>query len=188
MKEAAERPLDLMFAALVHDLGKAVTTTQDEKGDYHSYEHEIAGIPLLRAMLARIGAGKETTAYCENMCRLHMRAHVCHYGQVEAGRTNLLFDESVCPHDLALLAACDTIGKGTAGGDAPNEEAFLLGRVQAYEETVAMGMPDGDMLLAGGMEPGPEMAKALGEARRRTLLGESAEEAVKAVLKQKSRK
>lgn len=136
-------------------------------------------------MLGRLGAGKEIIAYCENMCRLHMRAHVCHYGQVEAGRTNLLFDESVCPHDLALLAACDTMGKGSAGGDAPKEEAFLMGRVKIYQETVAGGMPSGGMLLAGGMKPGPELAKALGEARRRALLGEDAQEAVKAVLKQR---
>lgn len=68
--------------------------------------------------------GKEIIAYCENMCRLHMRAHVCYYVQVEAGRTNLLFDESVCPHDLALLAACDTMGKGSASGDAPKKKRF----------------------------------------------------------------
>lgn len=114
-----------------------------------------------------------------------MRAHVCYYVQVEAGRTNLLFDESVCPHDLALLAACDTMGKGSAGGDAPKEEAFLMGRVKIYQETIAGGMPSGGMLLAGGMKPGPELAKALGEARQRALLGEDAQEAVKAVLKQR---
>lgn len=184
-KRQARKPDAFVYAALTHDLGKAVSTTRGEDGEWHTYGHENTGVPLTRAMLGRLGVPKETIAYCENMCRLHMRAHVCHYGQVEAGRTNLLFDESVCPHDLALLAACDTMGKGTAGGDAPNEEAFLLGRVKTYEETVARGMPSGDMLLMGGMKPGPEMAKALGEARRRTLLGESAEEAVKAVLKQR---
>ena len=185
MREAAQKPLNLMLAALVHDLGKAATTTQDQNGNSHSCEHEIAGVPLLSAMLSRIGAGKDMLAYCENMCRLHMRAHVCYYVQVEAGRTNLLFDESVCPHDLALLAACDTMGKGSAGGDAPKEEAFLMGRVKIYQETIAGGMPSGGMLLAGGMKPGPELAKALGEARRRALLGEDAQEAVKAVLKQR---
>lgn len=156
-----------------------------EDGEWHANGHENTGVPLARAMLGRLGVGKEIIAYCENMCRLHMRAHVCYYMQVEAGRTNLLFDESVCPHDLALLAACDTMGKGSAGGDAPKEEAFLMGRVKIYQETIAGGMPSGGMLLAGGMKPGPELAKALGEARRRALLGEDAQEAVKAVLKQR---
>ncbi|MFR5788381.1 MAG: hypothetical protein ACLUHE_15600 [Christensenellales bacterium] len=57
-----------------------------------------------------------------------------------------------------------------------------MGRVKIYQETIAGGMPSGGMLLAGGMKPGPELAKALGEARRRALLGEDAQEAVKAVL------
>ena len=187
-KAQAHHPEAFVYAALTHDLGKAVSTTRGEDGEWHTYGHENTGVPLTRAMLGRLGANKEIIAYCENMCRLHMRAHVCHYGQVETSRTNLLFDESVCPHDLALLAACDTMGKGSAGGDAPNEEAFLTGRAQAYEALAAGGLPDGDMLLAAGMKPGPELAKALGEARRRTLMGETAEEAVKAVLKQRKNK
>ena len=73
MREAAQKPLNLMLAALVHDLGKAATTTQDQNGNSHSCEHEIAGVPLLSAMLSRIGAGKDMLAYCENMCRLHLR-------------------------------------------------------------------------------------------------------------------
>ena len=184
-KAQAEKPEAFVYAALTHDLGKAISTTRGEDGEWHANGHENTGVPLARAMLGRLGAGKEIIAYCENMCRLHMRAHVCYYVQVEAGRTNLLFDESVCPHDLALLAACDTMGKGSAGGDAPKEEAFLMGRVKIYQETIAGGMPSGGMLLAGGMKPGPELAKALGEARRRALLGEEAQEAVKAVLKQR---
>lgn len=187
-KAQAKRPEAFVYAALTHDLGKAVSTTRGEDGEWHSYGHENTGVPLTRAMLGRLGLPKEIVAYCENMCRLHMRAHVCHYEQVEAGRTNLLFDESVCPNDLALLAVCDTMGKGSAGGGAPNEERFLMERVKTYEQTAEKGMPSGDMLLAGGMKPGPEMAGALGEARRRTLLGESAEEAVKAVLRQKREK
>ena len=184
-KAQAQNSEAFVYAALTHDLGKAVSTIRGEDGEWHAYGHENTGVPLTRAMLGRLGVPKEIIAYCENMCRLHMRAHVCHYGQVEAGRTNLLFDESVCPHDLALLAACDTMGKGSAGGGASDEEAFLMGRVQTYEETIARGMPTGDLLLAGGMKPGPDLAKALGEARRRTLLGEEAKEAVKAVLKQR---
>ena len=184
-KAQAEKPEAFVYAALTHDLGKAISTTRGEDGEWHANGHENTGVPLARAMLGRLGAGKEIIAYCENMCRLHMRAHVCYYVQVEAGRTNLLFDESVCPHDLALLAACDAMGKGSAGGDATKEEAFLMGRVKIYQETIAGGMPSGGMLLAGGMKPGPELAKALGEARRRALLGEDAQEAVKAVLKQR---
>ena len=41
------------------------------------------------------------------------------------------------------------------------------------------------MLLAAGMEPGPQLAEALAAARRRALTGETAEEAVQNVLRKR---
>lgn len=154
MREAAQKPLNLMLAALVHDLGKAATTTQDQNGNSHSCEHEIAGVPLLSAMLSRIGAGKDMLAYCENMCRLHMRTHICFYMNLGEGQTNLLFDESICPHDLVLLAVCDARGKGRRTEKSDEEEQFLKERLAAYEKALSMPMPSGDMLIARGMKPG----------------------------------
>ena len=184
-KARALRPEAFVFAALTHDLGKAVSTARGEDGEWHACGHENTGVPLTRAMLGRLGVNREIIAYCENMCRLHMRAHVCHYRQAETGETNLLFDESVCPNDLALLAVCDTLGKGSASGGEAGEEAFLTGRVRVYEETAARGLPDGSMLIAAGMEPGPQLAEALAAARRRALTGETAEEAVQNVLRKR---
>ena len=108
-KARALRPEAFVFAALTHDLGKAVSTARGEDGEWHACGHENTGVPLTRAMLGRLGVNREIIAYCENMCRLHMRAHVCHYRQAETGETNLLFDESVCPNDLALLAVCGSL-------------------------------------------------------------------------------
>lgn len=178
MREAAQKPLNLMLAALVHDLGKAATTTQDQNGNYHSCEHEIAGVPLLSAMLSRIGAGKDMLAYCENMCRLHMRTHTCFYNHSREGRTNLLFDESVCPHDLVLLAVCDAMGKGGRTEKSDEEERFLTERLAVYEKALSMPMPSGDMLIARGMKPGRGMAQALNEARRLMLCGAKLEDAL----------
>lgn len=178
MKNAAQKPLNLMFAALVHDLGKAVTTTLDQNGDYHSYEHEVAGVPILYTMLTRIGAGKDLLAYCANMCRLHMRTHTCFYNHSREGRTNLLFDESVCPHDLVLLAVCDAMGKGGRTEKSDEEERFLTERLAVYEKALSMPMPSGDMLIARGMKPGRGMAQALNEARRLMLCGAKLEDAL----------
>ena len=72
----AEKPEAFVYAALTHDLGKAISTTRGEDGEWHANGHENTGVPLARAMLGRLGAGKEIIAYCENMCRLHMRPHV----------------------------------------------------------------------------------------------------------------
>lgn len=178
MREAAQKPLNLMLAALVHDLGKAATTTQDQNGNSHSCEHEIAGVPLLSAMLSRIGAGKNMLAYCENMCRLHMRTHICFYMNLGEGQTNLLFDESICPHDLVLLAVCDARGKGRRTEKSDEEERFLTERLAVYEKELSMPMPSGDMLIARGMKPGRGMAQALNEARRLMLCGAKLEDAL----------
>ena len=178
MREAAQKPLNLMLAALVHDLGKAATTTQDQNGNYHSCEHEIAGVPILYTMLTRIGAGKDLLAYCANMCRLHMRTHTCFYNHSREGRTNLLFDESVCPHDLVLLAVCDAMGKGGRTEKSDEEERFLTERLAVYEKALSMPMPSGDMLIARGMKPGRSMAQALNEARRLMLCGAKLEDAL----------
>ena len=179
MKNAAQKPLNLMFAALVHDLGKAATTTQDQNGDYHSYEHEVAGVPILYTMLTRIGAGKDLLAYCANMCRLHMRTHICFYMNLGEGQTNLLFDESICPHDLVLLAVCDARGKGRHTEKSDEEEQFLKERLAAYEKALSMPMPSGDMLIAQGMKAGRGMAQALKEARRLRLCGAGLEDAIR---------
>lgn len=179
MREAAQKPLNLMLAALVHDLGKAATTTQDQNGNYHSCEHEIAGVPLLSAMLSRIGAGKDMLAYCENMCRLHMRTHTCFYMNLGEGQTNLLFDESICPHDLVLLAVCDARGKGRRTEKSDEEEQFLKERLAVYEKALSMPMPSGDMLIAQGMKAGRGMAQALKEARRLRLCGAGLEDAIR---------
>ena len=160
MREAAQKPLNLMIAALVHDLGKAATTTQDQNGNYHSCEHEIAGVPLLSAMLSRIGAGKDMLTYCENMCRLHMRTHTC-------------------PHDLVLLAVCDARGKGRRTEKSDEEEQFLKERLAVYEKALSMPMPSGDMLIAQGMKAGRGMAQALKEARRLRLCGAGLEDAIR---------
>lgn len=96
VRAQARDPWAFMLAALVHDLGKAVSTRKNAHGEWHSAGHEQSGMPLARALLSRIGAGKEAIAYAVDMCRLHMRAHTLFYTQADVRHTHLLLDESVC--------------------------------------------------------------------------------------------
>lgn len=77
------------------------------------------------------------------------------------------------------------MARAARAGGAADEAAFLTGRVRVYEETAARGLPDGGMLLAAGMEQGPQLAEALAAARRRALTGETAEEAVQNILRKR---
>lgn len=132
VRSRAEKPFAFMLAALTHDLGKAVTTGRKENGDWHSIGHEIKGLPLICAMLSRLGANKETIFYCENLCRLHMRVHTCFYGKAGVPATNRLFSECLCPEDLALLCICDARGTGKPEGSSLPEEAFITERLERF--------------------------------------------------------
>lgn len=171
-----------MLAALVHDLGKAVTTKQNARGDWQSIGHETAGVPLVRQFCARLGVSKTDALYAEEMCRLHMRVHTCYYGKARESRTNLLFDASHAPRDLALLAVCDARGTGKPRVQADEEEQFVMGRLSVYEQ--AGPLPTGAMIIRAGGKPGPRMKKALSRARERVLCGVPLEAAVRDAAKE----
>lgn len=171
VKDGTQAPLFFMLAALTHDLGKA-----EAQGD-----HAETGVPLCRAMLARLGAPKAAVRYAADMCRLHMRVHAAYYTQAGEAQTHLLLDESVCAADLAWLAVCDARGTGKPREQADREQAFVMARLAAYQSALARPLPTARMLMAAGMQPGPAMKEALAAARRRTLSGMEAEEACRAV-------
>ena len=188
LRARAKDPLLLMLAALTHDLGKAVTTKKNDKGNWQSIGHETAGMPLAESLLSRLGVGKQTIALCKNLCKLHMRVHNCFSGGARETRTHLLFDECMDPDMLALLCIADARGKGGSLEKAEREEAFILGRLRAYREAAAREMPTGQMFLTAGAKPGPQMKTMIREARRRTLLGMDAREAVRAEIRENERK
>jgi len=176
-------PLSFMLAALTHDLGKAVSTKKNEKGAWASIGHEHTGVPLCEAMLSRLAVSKNVIAYVQNMCALHMRVHTCYYGKSRVSRTNLLFDESVNPQELAWLVVCDSRGTGKPRSDADEEEAFIMERLDAYREAAAQPMADAKMLMSLGVEAGPEMKKAIALARDRVLAGKKKEDAAREAAK-----
>jgi len=179
VRDKMSDPLAFMLAALTHDLGKAVSTKLNDKGAWQSIGHEHTGIPLCGKMLSRLFVPKTMIAYAKNMCALHMRVHVCYYNKARVSRTNVLFDESVCPSDLAWLVVCDARGTLKPREAADLEEAFIIERLEAYRQAAAMPTPDAKMLLALGVEAGPDMKQALAFARERVLCGDEAEHAAK---------
>lgn len=66
-----EEKLTVLYAALCHDLGKAVTTISESSG-IHSYGHEHAGEPIARSMMKRITRNKELINKVAKLVLLHM--------------------------------------------------------------------------------------------------------------------
>lgn len=114
LRSRARRPFAFMLAALTHDLGKTVTT-QRVRGRIHAYAHETAGVPLAEALLRRIVGEKAVTAYVLNMVELHMKPNALVGADASVKASNRMFDRSVEPEDLILLAAADGRAPGAAG-------------------------------------------------------------------------
>ena len=186
LRSRAKEPFAFMLAALCHDLGKA-TVTEERAGRIVSYGHEAAGLPLAKALLDRLGAGAHVRAYVLNMVELHMQPNA--FVAQRAGRKsyNRLFDRSVCPHDLLLLAHADDLGRGVAGtaagqaaADATAEE--LARRLADFEALMARPYVQGRDLMAEGVEPGPQMGELLSYAHKLRLAGLSKDDQLRQCL------
>jgi len=183
IRDQMKDPLSFMLAALCHDLGKANTTKKNDKGNWASIGHEHTGVPLCESMLSRLLISKNMIAYAKNMCKLHMRVHTCYYGKSRISRTNMLFDESINPEELAWLVVCDSRGTGKERSQADEEERFIFERLKDYQAVINEGMPTAGMLMEMGVKSGPDMKKALAFAREQRLCGRTLEEACREAAK-----
>lgn len=165
----ASDPFAFMMAALCHDFGKAVVT-EEVDGRLVSYGHEKAGLPLATSFLDRLGASTKVRRYVLNMVELHMlpNAHVAQHARQKS--YNKLFDRSVSPADLLLLARADDHGRGNGEGDEHGEEE-LAQHLRAFDELMAKPFVQGRDLLEAGVEPGPLMGETLAYAHKLRLAG-----------------
>lgn len=106
LRNKAENPLGFMLSALCHDLGK-VTTTAVIDGRIRALGHEEQGIAPAKKLLGIIGVDTQTVDYVINMTLLHMRPNMLVSQKSGDKAYKRLFDKSVCPNDLILIAEAD---------------------------------------------------------------------------------
>lgn len=106
LRNKAKNPLGFMLAALCHDLGK-VTTTAVIDGRIRALGHEEQGIAPAKKLLGIIGVDTQTVDYVINMTLLHMRPNMLVSQKSGDKAYKRLFDKSVCPNDLILIAEAD---------------------------------------------------------------------------------
>ena len=174
LDEAAKRrdivryPLGFILSALCHDFGKAVCTTVSEDGTVHSYGHETAGLPAVRAFLERIHAEKKLCEYVLNMTELHMEPNIMAHARSKMKKTNKLFDSAIEPFDLIQLSICDGLGKLPQCGDT---EDFLMQRYQAFNEIMSRPYLTESDLIKAGLAPSEAFSEILGYAHKLRLAG-----------------
>ena len=170
LRPQAAHPRDMMLAALCHDFGKPATTRRDHTGRIRSLGHEEAGLAPAERFLARISTEKQLRRYVLNMVKLHMRPNLLsaqHSGQKSCCK---LFDESLCPEDLLLLAKADALGKTVSPDYAPTED-YLRRALAAYRALLSQPYVQGADLVGAGFAPGKDFAPALALAHRLRLAG-----------------
>ena len=169
LRRDAKYPEGFMMSALTHDLGKAVSTLVEEN-KVSAIGHEKTGVELARQFLRRISNENRLTHYVLNMVELHMRPNMMASDGASRKATSKMFDQSVCPEDLLLLAKADYFGKGNAE-DYSTTEAFLQERLSFFQELMSRPFVQGRDLIEAGIEPGADFNEALAYSHKMRLAG-----------------
>lgn len=180
LRHRAVQPFPFMMSALCHDIGKAVTSEEID-GVIHAYKHEVEGLPLVEQLLTRLTGEKKLIAYVLNMVENHMRPNTMARHQSSLKATNHLFDDSLEPLDLILLAMADAQGTGTYVPDH-SSEAFLLERLDKYRGLMQKPAVMGRDLIEAGLKPDSTFTDLLAYAHKLHLAGVPKELALRQTL------
>jgi tRNA nucleotidyltransferase (CCA-adding enzyme) len=152
--------LVVVFAALLHDVGKITHTQIGDRITSHG--HAGAGVEPARGFLSSIGCPEATTARILPLIREHMN---CFGRPTKPGVRRLV--RRLVPAtltELALVCAADAKGRGNPDAWSTADPWFEMGRDLKVEERPAKGLLTGDHLIAAGMKPGPAFRPVLAAA------------------------
>jgi tRNA nucleotidyltransferase (CCA-adding enzyme) len=166
--------LVVVFAALLHDLGK-VTHTQTDGDRITSHGHAEAGVAPASAFLRSIGCPESTIARVIPLIREHMN---CFGRPTKPGVRRLV--RRLVPAtltELDLVCAADAKGRGNSDATTRADAWLELGRELSVQERPVKGLLAGDHLIAAGMTPGPAFTPLLAAALAAQDAGEFDDEA-----------
>ncbi len=186
MRDDTQNPFYFMLSALVHDFGK-ITATEFYNGNYHAKGHEEAGIFIAGDFLRRITNESALISYVLNMAVLHTKPRIIAEDNSSVKASNKMFDISENPRDLIKLSLCDGLGKIPKKPIA-HAEAFLMKRLDIYNEYMARPYVTGQDLINAGMSPGKEFSELLAYAHKMRLAGVMKETALSTILAEARKK
>lgn len=154
---------ETMFAALTHDLGKAVT---DDDNLPHHYNHEALGVPLVHAMCDRLRIPNGHRKVAATAAKEHLNVH--RFDQLKAvKKVRLLVRLGAIQGDLLvrrvmLASKADARGRGPEFMDTPYEQGDKLLEAAAVLRTVK-----GHEFA--NLKDGQKIAQKIEQARARAL-------------------
>jgi len=180
MRDRVKDPFAFMLAALTHDLGKAVCTSEKD-GRVHSYEHEKLGVPIAESFLRRITSDKRTIRYALHLVAEHMKPLKTASSGSSIKKTNYMFDMCEDPEALICIALADDGGRISKAPSVSGEE-FLYKRLEIYREYMSRPYVTGKDLIDNGILPGESFGELLRYAHKLRLAGIEKNSALKQTL------
>ncbi len=118
-KKRSKDPRVLMWAALLHDIGKPATT-RVRRGRITAYGHDKEGGTLAARFLSACGQDQDFSANVSALVRWHMQP-------LFAAKNLPFFDPEAMAaqaniREVALLGFCDRLGRGLMSEDAIDKE------------------------------------------------------------------
>lgn len=132
LKQYSSDGLALMWAALLHDIGK-LTTTKTRKGRITSYNHDIEGEEISKLILDKLTNNKDLKYKVSKLVRYHMQP--------------LFFDKKLpfftCEdmmsdidyREVAILSTADRLGRGNVTKEIEKKELENIEKFKAYLKT-----------------------------------------------------
>jgi len=156
MQAVVNESFELQMAAMLHDIGKATNTIEDEKG-IHSFAHEKEGASMAEAICRRLKLSVEQTERITWLVLNHMKLHFNAEGMKLATLRRLVAHPFF--EDLHKLAEADCKG---SRGDTSTLEAFDA-RIAKLPKEKDLPQPliTGNDLKALGLKPGPSFKSIL---------------------------
>ncbi len=155
--------LELLLAALLHDLGKAVTTKRNAAGRLISPGHAAVGVDLARSFLERIGAPKK---YIERVLPL-VAEHMFHHKVAQPSKRTLRrLARRLQPSTVEAwerLVRADYAGRPPLPPRNPVAQWGLIHREMQVPQPILRGR---HLIAQLRMEPGPHFKPLLDEAYR----------------------
>lgn len=118
-REESENPRAFMWAALLHDIGKA-PTTRIRKGKITSYNHEKVGHDMALEFLRSFTEDEELIEGVSSLVRWHMEPLFAAKNLPFANIKQMLRETSL--DEIALLSTCDRLGRGDMSSEKAEDE------------------------------------------------------------------
>jgi poly(A) polymerase len=164
----ADAAPSLIWAALLHDIGKPATASRDpDTGAIHFFGHEEAGADIANRILQRLRFPRKQIDEIVACVRQHMQFKDVLQMRKSTLRRMLLRPTFPIERELHRLDCLGSHGR-------LDHYEFLVGQAEQLEQQPAIRPPllTGEDLLGMGMKPGPRMGLLLAELREKQLQDE----------------